>query len=175
MHASIKTEPILLGHQTQPVVAVPSTRVGRHAAYALWAAGALFLLGSVVDLAVLWVLQRQPTTGWEFVALQNTLEAFPRFMLGFAFISVALYLARPRPEGGLRLIGATMLLLAVTAAALGALVAMDYLVLARMVDPRVPLAARVLKIATLKALALSGVDTLVLGSFGLMGVRHLKR
>ncbi len=175
MHAPMKTEPLILGHPAQAVTAAPSSRLGRQAAYVLWAAAGLFLIGSAIDLGVLWILQRQPTTGWEFVALQNTLEAFPRFMLGFAFLSVALYLGRPRPETGLRLLGATMLVLAVTAAALGALVAMDYLVLARMVDPRVPLAARVLKIAALKAVALSGADTLVLGVFGVLGIRRLKR
>jgi hypothetical protein len=148
--------------------------LGRHASLILWAAGGVLLLGSLIDVAVLWGLQRQGTPQWEFVAVQNTLEALPRFALACALLALAVYVRRTGSGRVFRLLGVVLLLFAVAAAALGAILVTDYFIVARMAAGQLAAARTMLKIATLKSLALSGLYTLLLGVFGLLAVRRLR-
>ena len=163
---------VLLGESGAPGPIVPADATGRRAAQALWAAGIVLVAGTILDWLVLWVLQRQPAIQWEYVAFENSLEAIPRAAIGLALIAGALHFARVRPGTGFRLVGLGFLLLALLAAAIGALLGMDYFVLAKMAAGQAPVARTMLKTVTARSLGLSALFTVVLGVTGILGLRR---
>ncbi len=165
---------VLLGEASAPAPAGSGEAYAVRAAQAFWAAGGVLLAGTVLDWLVLWLLQRQSSTQWEYVALQNSLEAIPRAAIGLALIAGGLYLGRARSAGGFRAVGVAFLLLGLAAAAIGALLVMDYFVLGKMVAGRVPVAHAMLKTVTVRSLALSALMTIVLGATGILGMRRLR-
>lgn len=118
-----------------------SGALARHASLVLWMVAALLIVGTLVDLGILWTLQRQPGPQWEFVAVVNTLEAFPRLILALATGYVGLVLGR-RVGVGVRVLALALLTVGLAGAGLAAILAADYLALHRMVAPEALLAFR---------------------------------
>ena len=141
----------------------------RHAALGLWAAGLVLILGTVIDLAILWVLQRQAVPTWEFVAISNTLEAYPRLVLGFGLLYPALFFQRWGSVGGYRVLSSLLFLLGIGAAVLGVLEVTDYFVLRAEASPQT---LPFLQSTAMKASALAGIFFLVLATVGVLGWRR---
>ncbi|HEX7050643.1 MAG TPA: hypothetical protein VF188_10610 [Longimicrobiales bacterium] len=142
-----------------------------HVGLAMLAAGLGYLIGSIIDVGVLWGLQRQAVPQWEFVAIGNTLEAFPRFTMALAFLYGALYFRRSERVAAYRVLAVGLLLGGIAAAALGALLLTDYLALARVAAGQAG-ALDLLRTTTFKGLALSGLFTVTLVPIGLLGLRR---
>lgn len=141
----------------------------RYAAIGFWAAGLVLLFGTAVDLSILWVFQRQDAPTWEFVAISNTLEAFPRLVLGFGLLYPALHFQRGLTVGSVRTLSTMLVLLGVAAAVLGVLEVTDYFVLQRQASPQT---LPVLKSTTLKAATLGGAFFVILTTLGVLGWRR---
>lgn len=144
----------------------------RHAGLVLWVVSVILVLGTLVDLGVLWLVQRQSAVQWEFVALVNTLDAFPRLVLGLGAAYIAFVVRRSTSMLGYRLLGTLVLLLGLAGAALGVLLLTDYFVLARVVqeaDTRVAFQSLIVK-----GLALSGFYFVLLTPIGALGLRRPK-
>lgn len=141
----------------------------RHASMVLWTASALLLLGTIVDLGILWVFQRQPGPQWEFVALVNTLEAFPRIVIaiGMAYVALAV---RPMARSSQRLLAVALLVLGLTGAALAGLLVTDYLALSSLIAPE---SLAVFQSTVAKGVALGGLYA-VLVPVGIIGLRTKK-
>ena len=165
---------VLLGDTSPSAPAAAGDAFARRAAQALWAAGGVIVIGTLLDWLVLWLLQRQPSTQWEYVAFQNSLEAIPRAAIGLALIAGGLHLGRVRSATAFRVLGAAFLVLALAAAVIGVLLVMDYFVLGKMVAGRAPAAHAMLKTVTARSLGLSALFTIVLGVTGLVGMRRLR-
>lgn len=134
------------------------------------AAGTVLLTGSVVDLGILWLLQRQDSPQWEYVAIANTLEAVPLVLIGLALLYAALAFRRVEGMLGYRLLAGAMLLLGLTGAALAALVVTSYLAIVRVVQQ--PEAVLMLQSVALKSVVLGGLYFLVLTPLGALGLRR---
>lgn len=144
---------------------------GKVAALGMWAAGGLLLLGSLVDLGILWIVQYQRNPQWEFVAIASTLEGLPRFAMAFAFFYAALYLRRSVSFAAYRTLGVGVLLLGLVGGGLGVLALMDYLALSKLVAG-VP--ESLVRSTALKAVALGGIFFLLLVPLGILGLRRPK-
>lgn len=142
----------------------------RQAGLVLWAVSGVLVLGTVVDLGVLWLAQHQSNPQWEFVALVRTLDAFPRLALGFALAYVARLLCRSRSKLGHRVLGVLVLLLGLVGAALGVLLLTDYFVLARVVEGAN--AQLALRSTVVKGLMLSGLYLVLLTPIGALVLRR---
>jgi hypothetical protein len=142
----------------------------RHAARGLWAGGLVMLLGSFIDLAVLWGLQFQPNPQWEFVATMNTLEGYIRFAIGIAFIYAGLYVGRSTSLWKYRTVAAFTLLLGIAAALLGLVLLNDYYALSRLTQDQTQ-AMGALVTSVTKGVMLSGLFTVVFVPLGIMGLR----
>lgn len=55
--------------------------LARHGARLALLAGLILLIGTAVGLGTLWLLQRQPTAQWEYVALGTTTNSYPILLL----------------------------------------------------------------------------------------------
>jgi hypothetical protein len=165
---------------SKPAPTPPRSDGGNHpfanqAGLAMLAVGLVFFLGTVADLATLWVAQRQPSIQWEFAALTSTAEGLPRLALAFGALYLALLLRKSESLSSYRFIGIGMLLTGLASALIGVLIGMDYLALARQVAPE---AAAVFRSSVAKTLALALTYTAVLvpvGGWGLSRPKGLRR
>lgn len=139
--------------------------------YAMWASGAVFFIGSALDLLILWFFQRQSQPQWEFVAISNTVDALPRFAIAIAFFYLALHLRRSAALGGYRAVGFLSLLLGLGGATLTALIITDYFALAAIARAQ-PQAMHMLKSLTLKTGALGILFFLIFTPLGFQSMRR---
>jgi hypothetical protein len=149
----------------------PAADFAAHCSRGMWAAGAVFFGGSLVDLFVLWFLQRQNQPQWEFVAIANTMDSLPRFALALAFFYLALHIRKATSLWGYRSIAALALLLGFAGAALAGLILTDYFVLAEFARAQSG-AMAMLKSTTLKAGALGGMFFVLFVPLGFLGMRR---
>ncbi len=141
----------------------------RHAGLACVGAGLIFLVGSLLDVAILWGFQRGAGPAWEFAALSTTIEGTPRIALGAALMAAGLWVRGSTSLLMYRTIGLIMLLTGIAGAIIGGMLLSDYFILRRDVDA----AQRVLfNSAALKVLALSGLHAFVLIPIGVLGMRR---
>lgn len=142
------------------------------ASVAMLAAAGALLLGSLVDLIVLWAVQRQTTPQWEFLALLDTVEAIPRMVTGLAFIGGALYFRRTASLLGYRLIALGAVLLGLVGAVVAGMIMIDYLALSRIESAATegPLQG-----VALKGIALGVLYLLILTPLGVLGTRWPKQ
>ena len=143
----------------------------RHAARGLWAGGLVMLLGSFVDLAVLWGLQFEASPQWEFVAAMNTLEGYIRFAIGISFIYAALYVGRSSSLWKYRTVAAFALVLGIAAGLLGLVLLNDYFALARLTQDQTQ-AMGALVTSVTKGIMLSALFTVMFVPLGIMGLRR---
>lgn len=149
--------------------AAESTNLEGHAAVGLWAASLLLLIGTAVDLGTLWLLQRQDLPTWEFVAIGNTIDAYPRIVLGFGLLFPAVHFQRWGSVAVYRVLSTGLLLLGLAALGLGLLEFTDYLALRPQAGEQ---AFAVLRSTTLKAVTLSGAFFVILTALSIVGWRR---
>ncbi len=148
-----------------------SSTFSAHAARALFAAGLLFLLGSMADLAILWFYQFQPGNAYtEMVALSSTLEGLPRIALAAALIWAGMQIRGTTSLLAHRLLGTLLLLTGLAGGLAGALLISDYFVLRG--QPLTPQAHAIFVSSMLKGTTLAGLHVLLLIPVGIMSVRR---
>jgi hypothetical protein len=142
----------------------------QNAARVLWAGGLIYLIGSLADLAAVWILNRVPgNPDYEFTALANTLDGTPRIVLAVAMIWVALHIRGSNSLMAQRVLASLLLVLGVVGAIMGAMVIADYFVLrSAIAEPDQKLFVSI----TLKALTLSALHLVLLVPVGVLGVRR---
>jgi hypothetical protein len=143
----------------------------RHASRGLWAGAAVLLLGSFIDLGVLWGLQYQATPQWEFVATMNTLEAYTRFSIGIGLIYAALFIGRSDSIWKYRLTAVFMLLMGIVAMVLGLVLLNDYFALSRIAQDQTA-AMGALVTSVTEGLLLSVLITVLFVPLGILGLRR---
>lgn len=141
----------------------------RHVARGFYAAGVIFLVGTVLDLAILWVFQRQPGPQWEFSALASTAEGLPRLVLAIALLYGGLYTAASTSLLSYRFLALIAILIALAGAAVGGLMLSDFFVLRRQVSTD---GLWIFRSAVLKTLVLCGMYVFVLFPLGVLGLRR---
>jgi hypothetical protein len=151
---------------------IAANALALYAARALFAAGLIFLIGSLADIMVLWVLQAQPDPQWEFTSLALTIEGTPRIALAIALLVTGNYLRGTSSVAGQRIYAAILLLLGLAGAVIGALVLTDYFVVRGTVQD--PTGQKVFLSMALKALTLSALHVLILVPVGVLGLRRPK-
>ena len=143
----------------------------RHVARAFAAAGLIFLVGSVLDLGILWIFQRQPNPQWEFTALATTAEGLPRLVLALALLYGGLYLGGSTALMAYRLVALTAIGVALAGAAVGGLMLTDFFVLRREVSPE---SIWIFRSTVAKTLALCAMYVFVLLPLGVLGLGRPK-
>ena len=83
--------PRVLAGQSEPTSARVSSSAGPTSA-AVMVAGLVYFVGSLIDLGILWLGQRQAGLQWEFVAITNTADAMPRLILALALLYLGVHL-----------------------------------------------------------------------------------
>jgi hypothetical protein len=135
---------------------------------ALFAAGLVFIAGSIADYVILWLINRQDGPQWEISAVVTTVEGMSRILLGIALVFAALYV-RGRPSIWLRrVLGIGLLSTAFAGLVLAALMAMDFLALRSLVRPE---AMATFQAATAKTLFLCGLYIILTGPAGVIALR----
>ena len=163
---------VIVNEAKVPARAVTADAFSAHIVRGLWLGAGVLLLGSFIDLAVLWGLQFEGNPQWEFVASINTLEAYTRFGIAIALVYAALYAGRSTALWLYRLIGACVLLLGLVAAVLGLILVNDYFVLARLAGDQ---ANSGLVVSVTKGILLSGTFTLLMVPIGILGLRRPRK
>ncbi len=138
---------------------------------ALWAGGIILLVGTAIDLGILWFAQRQDSMQWEFVAITNTVEAFARPVIALALMYAAFYFSESQPLVLLKVLAVFAVALGLAGGLLGVLLATDYLALVRSVAPE---AQAVFRSTVFKAGALAATYLVVLVPIGVMGLKKPK-
>ncbi len=129
--------------------------------------GIALLLAALIDIAVLWAIQREPNAQADFAALTTTLDSYSLVVIALAALGGAILL-RDSGVGVLRVLGALCLIAGAIAGFVGVLLLLDFFqVRGLMQGP-----ARSLFLATTaKGLALAGIYTLFLAAAGVPALR----
>lgn len=143
----------------------------RHVSRGFYAAGMIFLIGTVLDLGILWVFQRQPNPQWEFTALATTAEGLPRLVLALALLYGGLYTAASTSLLAYRLLALIAIMVALAGAAVGGLMLSDFFVLRRQVSAE---GLWIFRSTVLKTVVLCGMYVFVLFPLGVLGLRRPK-
>jgi hypothetical protein len=137
----------------------------------LVAAAIPFIVGSLVDVLILWIFQRQPAAEWEFTALISTAEGLPRIALGLAFAYLAMLVRGSTSLIGYRLLALGLVAIGIAGAMIGSLMVTDYFILRASVAPE---ASMVFRSAVLKTIVLCGLYVFVLLPMGVLGLKRPK-
>jgi hypothetical protein len=159
--------PVVVNAKAVPLFSTDGFR--RHASWGLSAAGWIFLLGTVLDLGILWVFQRQEGAQFEFTALASTAEGLPRIVLAVALLYAGLYVGGSTSLIAFRLLGLLLIGVALLGAVVGALMLTDYFVLRRDVTAE---ALWIFRSTTVKTLALCAMYVMILVPVGALGMRR---
>ncbi len=129
--------------------------------------GIALLLAALIDISVLWAIQREPNAQSDFAALTTTLDNFSLVVIALAALGGAILL-RDGGVGTLRVLGALCLIAGAVAGFVGVLLLLDFFqVRGLMQGP-----ARALFLATAaKGLALAGIYTVFLVAGGVRALR----
>lgn len=166
---------ILVGDQrTKGRATADPDYLASHAARVFVAGGVILLVGVLVDLFTLWVLQKQPTVEWEFLALSTTTNSYPLLLLSATLIYGGLALGRSRSLSMYRLVAALVLLLGVFGLTVGFLIGTNYLALTRAAKPTAQ-AAMLAKSQAMKAVGISLMFGGLMAVMGVLGLRVRKR
>lgn len=129
--------------------------------------GIALLVAALVDIAVLWAIQREPNAQSDFAALTASLDNYSLVVIALGALGGALLL-RGAGAGALRVLGALCLIAGMVAGFLGVLLLLDFFqVRGLMQGPARPLFLA----TTAKGLVLAGVYTLFLLAAGFRGLR----
>jgi hypothetical protein len=133
------------------------------------AAGILFLVAGLLDVAILWMMQRQPQPLWEYQALANTVNGLPGFVLGAGFLFGALHVSGSTSLMSYRLLALLLIGIGLGGAAAAALMASDYFILVSGVGPD---EMALFRSVAFKTIALGGLHAIVLVPLGVLGMRR---
>lgn len=152
---------------TRPDASTPRANPRAAIASLLTGLGLALLVAAIIDIAVLWTIQRESNAQAEFAALTTTLDNFSLVVIALAALGGALLL-KDSGVGALRVLGAVCLIAGAVAGFTGVLLLLDFFqVRGLMQGP-----ARPLFLATaVKGLTLAGVYALFLLAAGLRGLR----
>jgi hypothetical protein len=166
---------VLLKHEAgQRSSAVSKEQVAAAASRVFAAVGAILLVGAVLDLFALWVLQRQPTIQWEFVALGTTTNTYPVLGISAALFAGALAFKGSDSARTYRLAALYVILLGLMGLAVGALIGTNYLAVRKAANVTGQ-AAGVFKGLLVKSGGTSLLFGLVMLAVGVLGFRRTRR
>jgi hypothetical protein len=124
-------EVLLKQDEAQRAGLASSGLLATHGARVFAAGGAILLIGALLDLFALWVLQRQSTVQWEFVALGTTTNSYPVLVIAAALFYGALALKGSESLAGYRLAAVYVILLGLMGLTVGFLIGTNYLAVRR--------------------------------------------
>jgi hypothetical protein len=173
-------EMVMAQRDRPPIVVGDSTETGRfrlldvhteqNAARVLWAAGLLYLIGSLADVILAWFVNADPgNPNSEFITLSSTVEGTPRIVLAVALIWVALHIRGSASLITQRFFGLILILLGIGGAIVGAMMVSDYFVIRGQVLPE---EQTVFASIVLKTLTLSALHLVLLVPVGVLAVRR---
>lgn len=148
---------------------VAGTDLGPITATLLIGGGLGILLATVLDLAVLWAVQRQATAQWEFTAVVTTLDHYSLLLIGLGAVLGGCYLRGVDRRWVAVGVGLMALVGALGAVGLGLLLAKDFLAIRKVVEPD---AVASFRAAVFKGLSLAGIYTLTLGKTGQLALKR---
>ncbi|MGH7584686.1 MAG: hypothetical protein ACREMH_00395, partial [Gemmatimonadales bacterium] len=103
----------------------PNSRAtGRAVASLLTGLGVALIVAALVDIAVLWAIQKEPNAQADFAALTATLDTFSLIVIALGALGGALML-RGAGIAALRILGTMSLIAGIMAAAVGVLLLLD--------------------------------------------------
>lgn len=152
---------------------VPPARLARNAARLSLVAGLILLIGVVVDLGTLWVLQKQPSVQWEFVALGTTTNAYPLLLLSAVLLYGSLAMAQSDSLVAYRVVAGLVFAMGLLGLVVFLLIVTNYFALVKQAGlpaDAIPFFRSVL----IKAGGLSALYALCLVPVGLLGLREPK-
>jgi hypothetical protein len=152
---------------------VPAGHWGRVASNGVLAAGIIMLFGVLVDLGILWLMQREPSPQWEFTAITNTVESVPRLVFGLGFLFAGLYLRGSTSAAAYRAVSMMLILVGVFSIALAGLLALSYFALGKIVTQ--PEVYSMLRSVAIKTISLSAVYAVVAIPYGVLSLRRPRR
>jgi hypothetical protein len=138
------------------------------------AAGLILLIGVMVDLAALWILQRQDSLQWEFVALGTTTNSFPLLILSAVLLYGYLALSQSTSRTAYRIVGSLVLLLGLFGLGMVLMTVTNYFALMRGGTLQ-PAAVPFFRGVLVKSGGLSAVYAAILLPVGILGLRSPKR
>jgi len=159
--------PRVLAGQSEPTSARVSSSAGPTSA-AVMVAGLVYFVGSLIDLGILWLGQRQAGLQWEFVAITNTADAMPRLILALALLYLGVHLRGSGNGPMAKVLPSLMLLLGLVAVALGGLMTLNYFQLSGTVEGEAVALLRTSVIKTVSLCALYSVTLLPLSIRGII-------
>lgn len=162
--------PIVVGG-SKARVAYGAEAFHRPAAVALSVTGFIFIIGSFVDLLLLWTVQRQSVPQWEFTALATTAEGLPRIVLGIALVFAGMYVRGSTSLLKYRLFGLLLVGLGLMGVAIAGLMVTDFFALRSVVNPE---ARWIFRSTVLKTLLLCGMYVVFLIPAGVLCMRRPK-
>ena len=147
----------------------PNTRAtGRAVASLLTGLGVALIVAALVDIAVLWAIQKEPNAQADFAALTATLDNFSLIVIALGALGGALMLSGAG-VATLRILGTVSLIAGIMAAAVGVLLLLDVIQIRGLMRGE----ARPIFIATsLKGLVLAAVYSLFLVAAGVRAIRR---
>lgn len=145
----------------------------RGTALAALAAGFIMLLGVLLDIGVLWLLQRQDSPQWEFTAITNTVESVPRLVFALGFLFLGFHVRGTAGIGWYRTLSLLLILVGVFSIALAGLLALSYFQLGKLVTQ--PEVYTILRSIAIKTIGLSTVYALVAIPSGILALRRSRR
>jgi hypothetical protein len=141
-----------------------------NAGRALWAAGLIYLIGSLADMVLgMAVGSDWGNPAWEYTVTSGAVEGTPRIVLAIALIWVAMYIRGSSSLATYRVFSLLLIAIGALCAVLGAVAISDYFILRPMLEGE---ALRVGTNILLKTLTLSGLQVVLLIPVGVMGVRR---
>jgi len=144
--------------------------LARHAARVFVVGGSILLLGVALDLFALWVLQRQDTVQWEFVALGTTTNSYTLMIVSAALFYGALAASRTESVAAYRVAAVGVILMGLFGLAVGFLIGTNYLAVSR--DARIaPEAASLFKGLVIKSGGVSLLFAIGMLLAGVLGLR----
>lgn len=140
----------------------------RNTSLVLLATGVVFLLGTLVDLGILWFLQRGPTVQADFVATTQTVEGLPRVILALALVYLSGHVGRWSALSLYRALALGVLLVGLAGIPLLLQLVTSYSLLASSVSVD---ALPALRATTFKSAALAVIYIVALLPLGMLGFR----
>jgi len=141
-----------------------------NAGRALWAAGLIYLIGSLADMVLQMIVGADwGNPAWEYTVTTGAVEGTPRIVLAIAFIWVAMYIRGSSSLAGYRILSIVLIASGAACAVFGAIAISDYFILRPMMDAG---GQRLATNILLKTLILSALQVMLLIPVGVMGVRR---
>lgn len=169
MEDTARTAPRVVGGSAKDVQKpVPAGGFAKAAGRIAAVAGVIYLIGSLIDNGILWILQRQEGIQWEFVALTRTAENFPDVIVATGLLYLGLESMGRLRVWSNRLMASWVLLLGLIALGMLALTVLNWIGIQSAVNPD---AQDVVRQSFIKTSSLTTLYALLLIPAGILGFR----